>query len=154
MQELTGFDDFEAGQCVKMKVKRGNSGAFVAQAVSLNDSADKAVIEDLIQSIAHEKTTLRILDREIALPSDITVKDLLRNTIGLKELKAGDRVKLIGKYSESRQFVPEKIKIKETMGFNVAELQGVIDKVDPEKKILEVLGFPVAVDEKTTFYGY
>ncbi len=153
MYELTGFNDFKAGQKVKMKGRQGESGAFVAQAITLNDSADQAVIEGLIQSIAYEKNTLRILDCEIALPGSIVIKDLLRNSIALKDLKTGDRVKLIGEYLESKRFVPEKIKMKETAGFSVAELQGVIDRIDLEKKILEVLGFAVAVDEKTRFYG-
>jgi hypothetical protein len=153
MTEFTGFNDCKAGQKVKMKGKRGNRGTFVAHSITLDDLADQAVIEDLIQSIDHEKNTLCILDHEITLPSDIKIKDFQRNTISLQDLKAGDRVKLIGKYVECRQFVPEKIKMKETGGFNVAELQGVIDQVDLEKKILEVLGFAVVVDEKTTFYS-
>ncbi len=153
MYEFTGFSDCKAGLMVKMKGKRDARGAFVAHSITLNDRAEEAVIEDSIQSIDYEQNTLRILDCEIAIPNAIQIKDLQRNAIGLQDLKAGNRVKLIGTYLVSSPLVPEKIKMKETGGFNVAELQGVIERIDFEKKTLEVLGFVVVVDERTAYYG-
>jgi hypothetical protein len=153
MYEFTGIHDCKAGQRVKLKGKRGDHGTFVAHSITADDLADQAVIEDLIQSIEHEKNTLFILDHEIALPAAVKIKDFQRNVISLQALKAGDRVKLIGKYLDAKQFVLEKIKMKEPGGFNVAELQGAIDRIDREKKTLEVLGFTVEVNEKTAFYG-
>lgn len=152
MPEFTGFNDCKAGQKVKMKGKPGDGGVFVAHSITLNDAAEEAVIESVIQRIAYEQSALCILDHEIALPGAVTIKDLLRNKISLHGLKAGDRVKLIGKHLESGKFVPEKIKMKDPQGFNVAELQGEIDRVDCEKRALEVLGFTVVVDERTMFY--
>jgi hypothetical protein len=153
MDEFIGFNDLKVGQRVKVKGKPAEDGAFTALEISVKAPADQAEIEGLIQNLDHQKNTLRIFNREIALPGNIEVKTLQPGA-GLKGLKVGDVVKLKGKYSEAKGFVPEKIKLKETMGFNVEELQGDINKIDQEKKTLNVVGFTVVVNEKTTIEGF
>ncbi len=150
MEKVIGFNDLEVGKRVKAKGKPGESGTFLALEIATKTPSDQAEIEGLIQSINHQQNTLHILNREIAVPNSIEVKDVNSNSVGFKNLKAGNMVKLKGKYSEAKGFVVEKIKIKETMGFTIEELQGNIDKIDREKKTLQVVGFTVVVNEKTT----
>jgi SAM-dependent methyltransferase len=154
MEQIIRFNDLKVGQRVKVKGKAGEDGVFVAQEISLEGSSDRAEIKGLIQSINHQKNTLYLLNREFVLPDGVAVKDSQRNTIGLKDLKAGDVVKLKGKYSEFKRFVPEKIKMQETAGFDFEELQGDINKIDREKKTLEVVGFKVVFNEKVTILKF
>jgi FkbM family methyltransferase len=150
MDQIIEFNYLKVGHRVKMKGKVGENGVFVAQEISLEAPADQAVIEGLIQGINLPKNTLRLLNHEFAVPNGIEIKDLQRNIIGLKDLKVGDRMKLKGKYLEHKGFVPEKIKMQETTNFNLGELQGEINKIDLEKKTLEVVGFKVVVDGDST----
>lgn len=154
MDTIVGFNDLQVGQRVKIKGKPGEGGAFVAYAIDIKEPKDQAEIEGFIQSIDHPKNTLRICNREYALPDGLSVKNLQHLGAGLKSLKAGDLVKLKGTYSASKGFLPEKIAMKQNMGFNVQELQGFVDKIDRDKKILEVLGFTVLVSEKTEIEGF
>jgi hypothetical protein len=144
------FNDLKIGQRVKVIVTPDEDNTFVALEIDLdidkNARENKAVIESLIQSSDHQKKTLHLLNREFALPGDIRIRDLQHSVISLKDLKVGDRVKLEGKYSTRQGFVPEKIKVKVGKGFNIGKLQGQIDKIDQEKKTLELVGFTVKIN--------
>jgi hypothetical protein len=146
------FDDLKVGQRVKVYGKRADHDAFEAReirlAVSTKTLAEAAEIEGLIQDIDHEKNTLRLANREFVLPGGIEAKDSQPNIIGLEGLKAGDRVKLKGKYSERTGFVPERINIKKSKGFNLDKLAGNINKIDRQKKTFDMVGFTVWIDEK------
>jgi glycosyl transferase family 25 len=149
---LIEFDALKVGQRVKVKGKLGKDGPLAAHEIivdTVEASAERADLEGLIQRLDLQKNTLRLLNREIALPEGIAVKDLQGKIIGLQELKAGDLVKLSGKYSPRKGFAPKKIKMKEAASFGLEEVQGDIDKVDREKKTLEVAGFMVMANEKT-----
>jgi ADP-heptose:LPS heptosyltransferase/glycosyltransferase involved in cell wall biosynthesis len=150
--QLTGFNDLKAGQSLKVKGKLGEDGVFEALKIRMKAPADEAEIEGLVQSVDHQKNTLRLFNRNFALPDDIAVKDSQHNITALKDLKVGNRVQLKGKYSESKGFVPEKIKVQETTSLGIAELQGNINKIGQEKKTFEVVGFTVVVNEDTIIY--
>jgi hypothetical protein len=141
---LLRFNDLKVGQRVKVRSMTDKDGEFVAltihRDISKKARADKAVIESFIQSIDHQRKTLHLLNREVALPDGIVMKDSQRNFIGWEALKVGDWVKLQGKYSARKGFVPEKIKVKASRGFDVGKLQGKIDKIDQEKKTLDLAG--------------
>ncbi len=154
MSQFIGFDCLKVGQRVKVKGNPLENGTFMAGEISIKNYADQAKIEGALQRLDHQKNTLRIFNRDFALPSDIQVKGLQHNLIDLKELKAGDAVKLKGTYSASNGLMPEKIILKETMGFNVDELHGAIDRIDRTQKTLDVTGFTVVVNEKTTIEGF
>jgi ADP-heptose:LPS heptosyltransferase len=149
MDQSIEFNDLKVGQRVKVKGSPDEDAVFVALKIGLVAPADDSEIEGLIQSIDHRKNTLRLLNRDFILLDGITVKDSHRNIIGLKDLKVGDSVKLKGKYSGPEGFVPKKIKRQETTGFDLEELQGNIDKIDREKKILNVVGFTVRARNNT-----
>lgn len=148
-RRMIRFNDLKVGQRVKVKGKPGEDGAFLASEISTKAPADQAVIQGLIQRIDHQKNTLRLFNREFVLPDGVAIKDSQRQILGLKDLKAGDMVQLKGRYSESEGFVPEKIKLQEASDFDLAELQGDINKIDREKKTLVVVGFTVTVSDDT-----
>jgi len=152
MDQIIGSNDLKVGQRVKVSGKPGEDGVFVARKICQEAPADDSEIEGLIRSIDHQKNILRLFNREFVLPDSIAVKDLQGNSIDLKDLKAGEVVKLKGTYSTLNGFVPEKIKMKESTGFDLAELQGDIDKIDQEQKTLDVVGFTVSFNEKATTF--
>ncbi|MGH7596195.1 MAG: DUF5666 domain-containing protein [bacterium] len=154
MSQFIGFDYLKVGQKIKVKGKSSEDNTFVASEISVRYSDDQAKIAGVLQRLDHQKKTLRLFHRDFVLPAAIQVKGLQHNFIDLKELKAGDVVKLKGKYSASNELMPEKIIMKETMGFNVDELYGAIDKIDRAQKTLEIIGFTVVVNEKTTINGF
>jgi len=144
------FDALQPGSRIKIKGKPSENDTFAAVMIdldtSMNASEDKAVIDGLIQDINYQKHTLRLLNREFALPDGIEIKDLQRHIIGFKELKIGDRVKLTGKYSKVEGFMPKKVSIKEKIGSNLEKLEGIINEIDQKKKIFDVIGFTVRVN--------
>jgi hypothetical protein len=148
MSQATEFNVLQTGQMVQAKGKF-EGGKLVAHEISVEDPDDDTSIEGSVQSIDYEKNMLRILDREISLPKGIVVKDRQRNDTDVKSVKVGDIVKLKGQYSAANGFVPEKIKIQEAMGSQVQELQGTANKIDREKKTLDLVGFTVQATEKT-----
>jgi len=152
INQIIEFNGLKVGQRLKVKGKLSEDGVFAAQKISPEAPADDSEIEGLIQSIDHQKNILCLLNREFVLPDNIAVKGLQGDIIGLKDLKAGDAVKLKGKFSESKGFVAAKIKMQETNGFDCEELQGNINKIDWEKKILDVIGFTVMVNQKTALF--
>jgi len=147
-----GFDDLEVGQGVKVKGKPDEDGVLAAQEISVEAPADRAEIESVVQNIGNPPNVLRLLNREFALPEGIAVKDLQRHPTDLKNLQAGDRVKLTGTYSAPEGFVPQKIKIQAATDSGLAELRGEISKIDRETKALEVIGFTAAVNEDTKIF--
>jgi hypothetical protein len=144
------LNDLKVGQRVKVKGKPGEGRTFMALEIGLKEGDDQTEMEGLIQSLDHQRKTLRLLNQEVMVSGSAEIKDLGRNSIGLQNLKVGDLVKLKGNYSASGGFVPNKIKMKQAMGFTIEELQGHIGKIDPAKKTLEVAGVTVVVNEKTS----
>jgi hypothetical protein len=147
--QIIKFNDLKVGQRVKVKGKSCEDGTFAALKIIMKSPADETEIKGLIQSLDHQRNTLRLLNREFALPDGIAFKNLQRHII---DLKGGDVVKLKGKYSEPKGFELEKIKAMEITAFDLEELQGNVNKIDQEKKTLDMLGFTVVVNEKTIIY--
>jgi hypothetical protein len=147
-----GFDDLEVGQGVKVKGMPDEDGVLAAQEISVEAPADRAEIEGIVQNIDNPPNVLRLLNREFTLPEGIVVKDLQRHPTVLKNLQAGDRVKLSGTYLAPEGFVPQKIKIQSATDSGLAELRGEISKIDRKTKTLEVIGFTVAVNEKAKIF--
>ncbi|GEM_PF-1933340 len=148
---VVDFNDLQIGLRVKVKGTLNESGAFVAQKISVKEPEEESAIDGLIRNVDLRRNILYLLNGAVALPEVIEIKGLQHDVISAKKLKTGDRVKLKGKYSPAAGFAPEKIKLQENTGLQMEEVQGDIDKIDKEKKTLEVIGFTVRVDEKTIF---
>jgi len=148
MEHVIEFNDLKVGQRVKVKGKLCDDGVFMAQKISLKEPDDHVEIMSLIQRIDHQKNTLSLLNREFVLPDGVTIIDSKRNSLSLKELQVGTVVEIKGKYCASEGFGLEKIKIQETMDFDLVKLQGEINGIDREKNALHLAGFTVVVNEK------
>jgi len=153
MSAIVGFNDLKVGQRVKVKGKSGEDGKFTALEVNIKPSEDGAALEGKVQGVDTQKNTIRLLFRDIAMQNGVVIKNIQRNDIGLKDLKADDVIKVKGAYSAAKGFVPEKIKMQEARGFNIEEMQGQIDSVDQAGKMIEVLGVAVQISEKTEIEG-
>lgn len=154
MEKTIGFNNLKMGQRVKVKGKPAEGNNFSALEISIKPGDDEAALEGKIQSLDAEKNTVRLMNRDFALTNGVEIKNVQRQAITLKNLKMGDIIKLKGPYAEPNGFTPSKAKMQEPKGFNIEELQGKIDKIDPEKNALEILGFTVLVNDKTEIEGF
>ncbi len=149
MAATIGFTNLKTGQRVKVKGKPASNGSFEAMEVELKPPDDTAALEGKIQSLDAQKNSLRLMNRDFAIASGVEIKNAQRQSINMAALRVGDIVKLKGNYSATQGFMPVKVKMQEPKGFGIEELQGNIDKIDADKKTLDILGFSVIATDKT-----
>lgn len=154
MYDYRGFGELKVGQRLKVKGTPAADGkSFTALEIALKEQKDQAEIEGLVQGVDPSTSTLRIANMDIVIPTDAVVKNTSKMEIDLGDLREGDVVKVKGPYHASSKFVPEKVKMKESMGFNIEELQGTIDQVDEATHTFAMIGVQVVVTEKTSIEG-
>ena len=154
MGQVVGFTDLKVDQRVKVKGQAGEGGKFIAVEVGIKPQDDEVSLEAKIQGVDLQKNSLKIMSRDLAISNNVMIKNIPRQLVTLRELKAGDVVKIKGNYSRANGFVPAKIKMQEPRGFTIDELQGPIGKIDQAGKTLELLGFTIVVNEKTEIEGF
>ncbi|MDZ7291893.1 MAG: DUF5666 domain-containing protein [candidate division KSB1 bacterium] len=154
MDKIIGFSDLRVGQRVKIKGKSTEGESFLALEVSVKPDEEGAAMEGRIQRLDMQKNLLRLLNRDLMLTNGVEIKNLLRQPITLKDLKVGDVVKVKGTYSPAKGFLPAKVKMQESKGFNIEEIQGHIQKIDSAKNALEVCGITITLNEKTEIEGF
>ena len=151
MYDFHGFEELKVGQRLKVKGTPGSDGGtFAALEIAAKEQKDQAEIEGLVQSVDSAGRTLRVVNMSFDIPAGTVIKDVSKMEIELGNIKEGDVVKVKGHYDPSTRFVTEKVKMKESMGFNIEELQGNIDAIDPDSHTIEMIGVKVIVTEKTS----
>ena len=149
MYDFHGFEELKVGQRLKVKGTPGaEGGSFNALEIAAKENKDQAEIEGLIQNVDCAGRTLRVVNIDFDVPQGTVIKDVSKREIDLENLKEGDVVKVKGHYDSG--FVTEKVKMKESMGFNIEEIQGSVDSIDPESRTLEMIGIKVVLTEKTS----
>lgn len=149
MNRHHGFDHLETGQFLKISGKFCGDGRFLAVEISIEPGGEESEIEAPLQALDLRNGKLYLCNLEIRLAEDVELKDLEQNAISWNELKPGDLVKVKGRYSKPLGFVPAKVKLREMREFNIEQIQGVIDRIDPVSRTLEVNGISVWVNGKT-----
>jgi len=151
MYDFHGFNELTVGQRLKVKGTPGPDGAsFSALEIAAKEQKDQAEVEGLVQAIDSAARMLRVVNMDFDIPVGTVIKDVSKMEIDLDRLKEGDVVKVKGHYDPSTSFVTEKVKVKESMGFNIEELQGNIDAIDPDSHTIDMIGVKVIVTEKTS----
>lgn len=145
------FDYLRIGQAVKISGKYRDGAGFLAVEIALEPSTVDAEIECLLQSVDLKCRLLRLCNQSIPFPEDLDLKDVEGNQVGLAALKPGVMVKLKGKYAASG-FVPKKMKLPETLEFNVEQVQGVIEKMNRAQKTFQVNGVTILVAANTVIF--
>ena len=143
------FDDLQVGQALKISGKFREGVGFLAVEILLEPAIEDDEIAAPLQGVDLQRQSVRLFNCDISLPAGMEIKDLKGNRVALNALTPGVMVKLKGAYDEAAGFVPQKIKIRETLEFNIEELQGAIDKIDRTRKRLQVNGIPVVVNANT-----
>jgi len=145
---LVGFSGLKAGQFVKISGKFRDGVGFVAVEITLEPAIDDGEIECVIQSVDRRRKMLRVCDREIFIPDGIEMKDEEGEVVNSIALKSGDMIKLKGVFTEAG-FAPRKIKLRPAREFNIEQLQGVIARLDHERRTMLVNGIKVLTTAKT-----
>lgn len=155
MSENFGFGNLQVGQRVKVKGNPGKENRFVALEISLKPGDDNVALEGKIQALEAQKNSLRLMNRDYVLSAGVELKGIQRQSLALKDFKVGQLVKIKGTYHAGNGgFTPTKVKLQESKGFNVEELQGDIEKIDAASRSFDVLGFTVVVGDKTEMEGF
>lgn len=153
MSEIVGFNDLKIGQRVKVKGQAGEDGKFKALGVIVKPEEDDVSLEGKLQGLDAARYAIRVMHREFNVERGALIKNLARQDVGLEQLKVGDMIKVKGRFSPAGGFVPVKIKVQQPKGFAIDELQGTINKIDREAQMIDVIGFAVALNEKTEIDG-
>ena len=154
MDQVLGLGQLKTGLRVKVKGNPGTNGEFKALEVNAKPGEDFSVMEGKIQSIDPASRTIRMMNRDFQLGSEVEIKDIHRQPIQFADLKTGDLIKLKGTYTEADGFIPQKAKLQQFKGFDIEELQGFIDKVDVQNNAIEVMGFQIVVSQNTEIDAY
>lgn len=150
MSANPGFGSLKVGQRVKVKGRPDAQGNFQAVEINVKPPDENIALEGKVQAVDPAKNLLRLLNRDFILPNGIELKNIQRQSIALRDIKAGDLVKLKGAYHAGNGgFAPAKVKMQENKGFSVEELQGNIEAINAETNSLQVLGFNVVTSAKT-----
>ena len=153
-EHIIGFQELQVGQRVKVKGKHEPKGVFQAIEIAVKMPKDLAELEGLIDDIDYDRRTVRLFGREYQVPHDVKVKNLDGEVVDFHDLQPGQMVKLKGIYRPHRGMLIEKINMKETFGFVIDELQGIIQEKDEQNNCLIINGFQVMVSAKTLIEGY
>lgn len=146
---LINFTDLQAGHNVKITGKFREGAGFLAVEISLEPALKDSEIECPIQSVDRRRKVLRLCDQEILIADGLEIKDEEGASLNAVALEAGDMIKLKGGHTPATGFVPKKIKLRETREFYIEQVQGVIAKIDHERKIFWVNGIKILVSPKT-----
>ena len=120
------------------------------EALEKTHRAALAQVEGLVQAVDASGGRLRLVNRDFSVPDSAVIKDTMKTEIGLDGLKEGDVVKVKGAYEPGSPFLASKVKMKESMGFNIEEMQGCIDSIDIDSRRFEMIGVTILVTEKTS----
>lgn len=153
MSQIVGFNELKIGQRVKVKGQASEGGKFMALSIIVKPEEDDVSLEGKLQGVNVERNTVRVLHRDFAVGAGAMIKNLARQDVGVKDLKAGDVIKIKGKFAPATGFVPLKIKVQEPKGFAIDELQGAINAIDREADTLAVIGVTISLNEKTEIDG-
>jgi predicted glycosyltransferase len=143
-----GLGALALGRPVKVKGAI-DAGGFTAFDVRCKGVSDIATLEGPIQRIEPERRLLRVLDRELSIPEDTPIKNLMRDRVELEALATGDQVAVHGHYDRIAGFVPDKVKRQEAFGFALERVRGRIEALDLEDQSFEVAGIRVRVTDET-----
>lgn len=144
---LLTFHDLRPGQYIKVSGKFRGPAGFLAVEISPEMPGEEAEMTGVLQNV--NGRSVRVFDCDFTVPGELEIKDLDGKTLSPADLPVGGMLKLKGKYEPGRGFEPKKLKLRETREFNIDEMQGVIAKIDPQKRTLEVNGITIWTNEKT-----
>ncbi len=154
IDDRQGLADLKVGQHVKISGKHRDGRGFLAVEITCEQAAEEdAKLEGLIQQVDPARRHLRIFDQKVLVRDGLEIKDFDSNRLSASALQAGAMVKLKGVYREREGFALRKITLEEKLDFNIEEIQGVVGKIDGEKKTMEVNGVTIVVTPKTNIEG-
>ena len=153
MSKLIRFENLREGQSIKVEGKYCKNGKVIAVEINLRPPENNDVIIGMIEKVDRQNQRLRIFGNDFFLKNGIEIRDLNYNRTGIDALDSQAMVKLKGKYTAFEGFVTEKLKLQETLAFNIDKLKGKIEKIDREAGTLKINGITISVNDQTTIEG-
>jgi KDO2-lipid IV(A) lauroyltransferase len=140
--------ELRVGDSVKVKGRLGEDRIFVALAVKIRPTASgtRTRMRGAVERVDERLKLIRVLDRDIPVPSACRVADHTGARISLGDLAVGRVVELKGTCLAQAQFIPSKIRLWPD---DFDALEGTVNSVAANGRTFEVLGFTVAASEST-----
>ena len=148
MGKLINFENLRKGMGVKIEGKY-LAERFLAVEVSVRPPETTAIITGMIEEIDEANNSLRVYGRDIYLKEGLKIEDLRHNPIALNALKSKCIAKFKGTYFPREGFLAERIKMEETLTFNIDKMKGTIEKIDGQATTILVNGITVHFDAQT-----
>ncbi len=142
------INQIKPGDYLKISGKYRPGQGFLAVEVEY-ESGSEWVLESLVQALDADGSRLRLCDRWWSVPWDCPLKDETGVAANLSEVRPGQLIKLKGNGVPDGSFKIAKVRLKETMEFNVEMLKGHVQEVIPQQGQLRLLGIPVVLDART-----
>ncbi len=149
MSQFIDFAELQEGQYVKIAGKFFPDTGFLAVEIVVEPVQGDDKIEAVLQKVDSQRNRIQVLNQELSLETVGWIQNTDNEPEKTAMLSPGTLVKIKGRYDEKQGFIPEKMKLKETLEFNIEELQGRILWVDREKRRLVVNGIPIVANGKT-----
>ncbi len=149
MSQFIDFAELQEGQYVKIAGKFFPDTGFLAVEIVVEPVQGDDKIEAVLQKVDLQRNRIQVLNQELSLETVGWIQNTDNEPEKTAMLSPGTLVKIKGRYDEKQGFIPEKMKLKETLEFNIEELQGRILWVDREKRRLVVNGIPIVANGKT-----
>ncbi|RMG63383.1 MAG: hypothetical protein D6715_11290 [Calditrichaeota bacterium] len=147
-KRFLSLDEVHPGHYVKISGKYRSGMGFLAVEIEY-EMGSEWVLESLLQGVDGDGARLRLCDRWWQIPAGCSFKDESGQMAALRQLRPGQLIKLKGKLGPEEDFKIEKVRVKETLEFNVEMLKGTIQQVHPEHGQLVLMGIPVYLDSRT-----
>ena len=148
------FDELQVGQFVKMSGVSRDEDTFIAVEITVVPFSSKKVkLESLVQTIDAPNQRFRLLNQWVNVEKSTEIYRMNGETGSLDELQPGTMVKVKGHYSPESGFRAKKIRVKETMEFNIEGLEGVIEQIDLSSHTLRVNGVKIQITPRTILLG-
>ncbi len=149
MSQFIDFAELQEGQYVKIAGKFFPDTGFLAVEIVVEPVQGDDKIEAVLQKVDLQRNRIQVLNQELSLETVGWIQNTDNESEKTAMLSPGTLVKIKGRYDEKQGFIPEKMKLKETLEFNIEELQGRVLWVDREKRRLVVNGIPIVANGKT-----
>ena len=133
------------GDFIKTSGKFRSGSGFVAVEIERESPSKEIVMKGILQRVDFQKRSLKLFDEYLSIPDPIFIKDSKGETCGFEQMLPGTLLSIKGSFDETCGFIVKKIKMKETLAFNVEEIQGLIQSADPVRNRIMVNNIPILI---------
>ena len=145
MNGFYDFKDLKVGMRVNIEGRFTGDASLQAEQMEIKQDGDLDEMEGNIETVDVTQGTITMFGAAFEMHAETLILDLAKETIALKGLAPGTRIKTKGRMTPERLYRVEKIKVKSTSPDSMDELEGRIDGINAEERTVRLMGFTIHV---------